>query len=249
MDNVNISKDDFEVKVDGSVVSLSSAETSSGRVILTLASRIHKENITVKYTKSGNVSQNIADAAGNGVATFNTPVNIVNNTKKISVESADASANELNFKTYNKNNMKRTFNVSANGRINRNNNQKFVYTMIILRNEIELGTNYLNKNKIRNAGLKLIFASNETLKEISTTPYELRLNHKIKTRNVTVVKADETINVNEMLNRTSGKNEAFYVPLEDGEFTSLIISTGNTVKITNNGDKTIQQQKRNNFLL
>ena len=65
--NTNIDKADFSVNVAGATA----ASIASGKVELTLSAAVTAgQAVTVAYTKSSTTNQNIADAAGNAVATF-----------------------------------------------------------------------------------------------------------------------------------------------------------------------------------
>ena len=64
---------DFSVSVAGQSATISSRSVSNGKVIVTLQTRAYlDETITVSYTKSGTINQNITDEAGNSVDTFAT---------------------------------------------------------------------------------------------------------------------------------------------------------------------------------
>ena len=220
-DNANVSASDFSVTKDSENCTISAVSVSSGKVEITLYTRIYlNQVVTVSYTKSTTSSQNIADAAGNAVETFSSE-SVTNTTTSTELDSdantlfGNSITSTLKSGSFNITNGKATLDTTRKGRI---------------RNLILNANDDGDKRNKRRLALKLLFAQNALLKKLVIAKNNLDLPTEFTKTKAVVVKAGERFNVSEL-----GTDEGFYSVLDDGE-TVEIVTQNTTLTFTRNDD-------------
>ena len=220
-DNANVSASDFSVTKDSENCTISAVSVSSGKVEITLYTRIYlNQVVTVSYTKSTTSSQNIADAAGNAVETFASQ-SVTNTTTSTELDGdantlfGNSITTSLKSGSFNITNGKATLDTTRKGRI---------------RNLILNASDNSDKRNKRRLALKLLFAQNALLKKLVIAKNNLDLPTEFTKTKAVVVKAGERFNVSEL-----GTDEGFYSVLDDGE-TVEIITQNTTLTFTRNDD-------------